>query len=175
VNLDLEDFVRVLASRLADPGVGLVLDYTASPPRDSLLTYYRHTMGSDPLVRLGEQDISVHVDLRTLVRMAFAAGLRAGAVTQSGLLLNLGFQDVLPRLPGPTDRAALLGLVDAEGLGGQIAAVFLMRGLPAYRPVGAVGGGTWPAPDDVPGLPPDAAEADFLDQWREAFPAPDQP
>ena len=40
------------------------MDYAASPPRDSLLTYYRHTMGSNPLIRLGQQDISAHVDLR---------------------------------------------------------------------------------------------------------------
>ena len=79
-------------------------------------------MGSDPLVRLGQQDISAHVDLRTLVRLAIAAGLRAGATAQRGLLLNLGFQQVLAQLPGPTDRQALAGLVDPDGLGGQIAA-----------------------------------------------------
>ena len=172
VCLDLGDWVKGLAARMAERSVGLVLDYTASPPRDSLLTYYRHTMGSDPLVRLGEQDISAHVDLRTLVRLAIAEGLRAGATAQRGLLFNLGFQQVVEALPSPTNRAALDGLVDAHGLGGQIAAVFLLRGLPEYRPVGAVGGVDWPplAETDVPSLPPDATEQDFLSQWREAFP-----
>ena len=113
------------------------MDYAASPPRDSLLTYYRHTMGSDPLVRLGQQDISVHVDLRTLVRLAIAQGLRAGATGQRGLLFNLGFQQVQARCRARPIARALAGLVDPNGLGGQIAAVFLVRGLPEYQPVAA--------------------------------------
>jgi hypothetical protein len=110
----------------------------------------------------------VHVDLRTLVRLAIAEDLRTGATGQRGLLLNLGFQQVLDRLRGSTDRDALGHLVDPNGPGGQIAAVFLIRGLPAYKPAGAVGR-DWPEPDTVPSLPPDPDEADFLSQWREAF------
>src|SRR5579859_838145 len=166
----LGEWVKRIARRLDERSVALIMDYAASPPRDSLLTYYRHTMGSDPLIRLGRQDISVHVDLRTLVRLAIGEGLRAGATAQRGLLLNLGFQHVLSRLNGSTDRQALAGLVDAEGLGGQIAAVFLVRGLPAYKPVGAVGRADWPEPEGVPSLPADRDEAEFLSQWREAFP-----
>jgi SAM-dependent MidA family methyltransferase len=168
VCLELGEWLDTIARRL-QRGVGLVIDYTASPPRDSLLTYYRHTLGSDPLVRLGEQDISARVDLRTLVRLAFAPGLRAGAVAQRGLLYNLGFPQVQARLTGMTDRQALAHLVDADGAGGQIVAVFLLRDLPAdYKPAGAVGR-DWPAPRAVPSLPPDQAEADFLSQWQEAF------
>ncbi len=170
VCLDLADFVADLAQRLAEPGVALALDYAASPPRDSLLTYYRHTVGSDPLIRLGQQDISAHVDLRTLVRLAIGQSLRAGATAQRGLLLNLGLQQVIAQLTGPTDRQALAQLGDPNGLGGQIAAVFLLRGLPEYKPVGAVGRPDWPEPEWVPSLPPDQDEADFLSQWREAFP-----
>jgi SAM-dependent MidA family methyltransferase len=173
VCLELADFVTDLGRRLGERGVALVMDYAASPPRDSLLTYYRHTMGSDPLVRLGQQDISAHVDLRTLVRLAIGQGLRAGATAQRGLLLNLGFEQVRARLAGPTDRQALAHLADPNGLGGQIAAVFLLRGLPGYAPVGAVGGHDWPEPTNVPSLPPDTDEADFLSQWREAFPGGD--
>ena len=172
VCLELPVFVDSIARRL-QRGMALVIDYTASPPRDSLLTYYRHTLGSDPLIRLGEQDISAHVDLRTLVRLAIKAGLRAGATAQRGLLLNLGFQEVQAQLTGMTDRQALAHLVDADGAGGQIAAVFLLRGMPPdYKPAGAVGR-DWPLPIGVPSLPPDAAESDFLSQWHEAFPNDD--
>jgi SAM-dependent MidA family methyltransferase len=170
VCLELNEWVPALAKRL-ERGVALVIDYAASPPRDSLLTYYRHSMGSDPLVRLGQQDISAHVDLRTLMRLAVAEGLRAGAIAQRGLLLNLGFGQVYGKLGGQTDREALAHLIDPKGAGGQITAVFLVRGMDAdNKPAGAVGR-EWPEPDKVPSLPPDPDEADFLDQWREAFPA----
>ena len=127
-------------------------------------------MGSDPLIRLGQQDISVHVDLRTLVRLAIGQGLRAGATAQRGLLLNLGLEQVIAQLHGPTDRKALAQLVDPNGLGGQIAAVFLLRALPEYVPVGAKGRADWPEPVGLLSLPPDQDESDFLGQWREAFP-----
>jgi SAM-dependent MidA family methyltransferase len=168
VCLDLETWLRGFVSSL-NKGMALVVDYTASPPRDSLLTYHRHTLGSDPLVRLGQQDISARVDLRTLVRLGIALGLRAGAVAQRGLLYNLGFAQVQARLTGTTDRQALAHLVDADAAGGQIVAVFLLRGMPAeYRPAGAVGR-DWPEPSAVPSLPPDQDESDFLSQWQEAF------
>jgi SAM-dependent MidA family methyltransferase len=166
--LDLEDWVKSISQRL-ERGMALVIDYTASPPRDSLLTYYRHTLGSDPFVRLGEQDISARVDLRTLVRLGIAEGLKAGAVAQRGLLYNLGFPQVQARLTGMTDREALGHLVDMNAAGGQIVAVFLLRGMPeGYRPAGAVGR-EWPEPGAVPSLPPSPDEADFLSQWQEAF------
>jgi SAM-dependent MidA family methyltransferase len=174
VCLGLEEWLRGLIIRMDERSAGLILDYAASPPRDSLLTYYRHTMGSDALIRLGEQDISVHVDLRTLVRLAIAQGLRAGATAQRGLLLNLGFQQVYHALPSMTDRQALGQLADPDGLGGKIAVLFLIRGVPEYKPVGAIGRSDWPAPVDVPSLPPDPDENAFFEQWREAFPATDQ-
>ncbi len=170
--LDLDAWVRRISQRL-ERGMALVIDYTASPPRDSLLTYYRHTLGSDPFVRLGEQDISARVDLRTLVRLGIAQGLKAGAVAQRGLLYNLGFPQVQTRLTGMTDREALGHLVDMNAAGGQIVGVFLLRGMPeGYSPAGAVGR-EWSEPAAVPSLPPDRDEADFLSQWQEAFGPPD--
>jgi SAM-dependent MidA family methyltransferase len=169
VCLELGAWVQALAKRL-QPGLAMVIDYAASPPRDSLLTYYRHTLGSDPLIRLGEQDISAHVDLRTLVRLAIGEGLRAGATAQRGLLFNLGFAQVQSALTSMTDRQALAHLVDPNAAGGEIACVFLLRGMPPeYKPVGAVGGREWPEPRDLPSLPPSSEEADFLIQWQEAF------
>ena len=101
---------------------------------------------------------------------AAARGLRAGATAQRGLLFNLGFGQVQSRLTGMTDRQALAHLVDADGAGGQIAAVFLLRDMPQdYRPAGAVGR-DWPEPEGVPSLPPNQEESEFLSQWHEAFP-----
>jgi SAM-dependent MidA family methyltransferase len=167
VCLELPGWVTGLARRLVR-GVALVIDYAASPPRDSLLTYYRHALGSDPLIRLGEQDISAHVDLRTLVRLAVSEKLKVGATAQRALLFNLGFGQLHARLTHPTDRRALSQLVDPDGAGGQIAVVFALRGLPEYKPAGAVGR-EWPEPAGAPCLPPDQDDREFLSQWQEAF------
>ena len=176
VNVGLVDWVQWLAERL-ERGLALVLDYGYPAeelfrrPQGSLLTYYRHSLGTDPLVRLGQQDISAHVDFTTLASAAHAAGLRVlGVTSQRALLRNLGLDQLQARMRSPTDRQALASLVDARGLG-RIGALFLGRGLPDdYVPAGLAGGQPWPEPAALPVLPEEVADADFLDQWREAFP-----
>jgi SAM-dependent MidA family methyltransferase len=174
VNLRLDDWVRDTAARLADQALLLVLDYgypaeaLFSRPQGTLLTYYRHTMGSDPLVRLGRQDISVHVDFTSLATAAHRAGLDVlGVTSQRTLLRNLGIEPLLHRLRSPEDRQAVELLLDPGGLG-RIGALFLARGLAGhgYQPVGLVGGRAWPPVDHVPTL---AHEESFMQLWREAF------
>jgi len=129
VNLELEPWVRHLASHL-ELGMALILDYGYpaeafyARPQGTLLTYYRHTMGSDPLVRLGEQDISVNVDFTTLATAAHRAGLQViGVTSQRAFLKKLGIGERAP------------ALVDPDGLG-RIGVLFLGRGLAGYDPVG---------------------------------------
>jgi len=175
INLQLDGWTRAAAGRLASRGMLLVLDYGYPAEQlfgrgqGTLLTYYRHTLGSDPLVRLGEQDISAHVDFTTLATAAHAAGLDVlGVTSQRSLLHNLGYAAAARQLRAPADRQAAAPLVDPEGLG-RIGALFLARGLPGYHPVGLVGR-NWPAEERVPTLDPRLSTVDdFLDQWREAF------
>jgi SAM-dependent MidA family methyltransferase len=172
VNLRLDQWVQQLARRMADRSMALILDYgyTAealfSRAQGTLLTYYRHTLGSDPLQRLGEQDISVHVDFTTLATAAHQAGLRViGIASQATFLHNLGFFELL-RQGGSGERHALHQLVAQDGLG-RIGVLLLGRGLDAYAPVGLSGQShrmsdtrlSQPLEDD-----------DFMRQWREAVP-----
>ncbi len=136
VNLQLDDWVRQLEDRMAEGSLALILDYgypaekLFSRQQGTLLTYYRHTLGSDPLQRLGEQDISVHVDFTTLATAAQRVGLQViGVTSQATLLRNLG----LFELQG--DRRAMWPLADPNGLG-RIGALFLGRGLDGYVPLG---------------------------------------
>jgi SAM-dependent MidA family methyltransferase len=174
VNPGLATWAREIAGCL-QRGLVLVLDYgyTAEDlyarPQGTLLTYYRHTVGSDPLVRVGRQDISTHVDFNTLATAAHRAGLAVlGLTTQHALLRNLGFHQFFARLPDPANRRALSQLVDPEGVG-RVKALFLGKGLGRYAPAGLTGKRDWPEPTFVPSLPPEPAPDDFLDQWREAF------
>ena len=136
VNLDLPAWVSRLAQHMSEPSLAVILDYgypaeaLFSRQQGTLLTYYRHTLGSDPLQRLGEQDISVHVDFTTLATAAHQAGLQViGVTSQATLLRNLGVLE----LHG--DRRAIWPLVDPNGLG-RIGVLFLGRGLESYTPLG---------------------------------------
>jgi SAM-dependent MidA family methyltransferase len=176
VNVDVSEWVGSIAQRI-ERGMALVLDYgypaeaLFSRPQGTLLTYWRHTLGSDPLVRLGMQDISIHVDFSSVATAAQASGFRvAGVTSQRALLRNLGIDAIDDAARGPTDRHAIARLTDPNGLG-RIGALFLTRGLDEYAPVGLTGGREWPAPMNVPSLPSDSEDAEFLDQWREAFSA----
>jgi len=129
VNLDLAPWVQQLSARL-QRGMALILDYgyTAEAfyarPHGTLLTYYRHTLGSDPLVRLGQQDISVNVDFTTLATLADRAGFHViGITSQRAFLRKLGI--------GTRGQK----LVDPNGLG-RIGVLFLGRGLADYTPAG---------------------------------------
>src|SRR5262249_59919705 len=100
VNLGITPWVDQAIASLRR-GLALVLDYGApaevlfARPPGSLLTYYRHTLGSDPLVRLGEQDISAQVDFSTLATAMHRAGLAVlGLIDQRRLLTNLGLAQV---------------------------------------------------------------------------------
>jgi SAM-dependent MidA family methyltransferase len=176
VNVDLPNWGARLAGLLGQ-GLLLVLDYGAPAdelfgrPQGTLLTYYRHTLGSDPLVRLGRQDISAQVDFSTLARAAQAAGLRVlGLTTQARLLLNLGLPQLRARLPKESDQRPLLQLVDPRGLG-RVRALFAAGGLPGWLPAGLAGSRPWPGSARPPALDarPSEADAAFLEQWREAF------
>jgi SAM-dependent MidA family methyltransferase len=174
INTDLDRWFGTMSNRL-ERGLALVLDYgyTAEAllarPQGTLLTYWRHTLGSDPLVRLGQQDISAHVDFSSAAMAAQRTGLQvAGVTSPRALLRNLGLETLLPQLRDPADRRAVAQLMDANGLG-RIGALLLTRGLDDYAPAG-LHQRDWPPPTQVPTLPPGAGDRDFFDQWREAFP-----
>ncbi len=176
VNPGLAGWVAEVGRRLGRGSLALVIDYgylaDDLPNRTfgTLLTYYRHSLGSDPLIRVGRQDISVHVDFSTLATSAHRAGLQVlGLTTQRTLLNNLGLPQYAARLREPGNARAVAQLTDLNGLG-RLKALFLGRGLPAeWVPSGLRGGRSWPEPGWVPTMPPDPDLDDFLDQWREAF------
>lgn len=156
-------------------GLALLVDYGAPAadlfrkPSGTLLTYFRHTMGSDPLIRVGQQDISAHVDFSTVATAAHRAGRRVlGLAPQSRALRALGLAEVGARLPGPTNQRALGELVDPRGLG-AVQVLFLTHGLGDWLPKGLAGGLVPPLPGNPPALPEEPAPEAFMELWREAF------
>jgi SAM-dependent MidA family methyltransferase len=98
-------------------------------PRRSLGTlqcHYRHTIAPDPLVRIGEQDISAHVDFTAVDEAMAASGFKAIAnVSQAELLEHSGIDRYLERLivaglpqqDVQPNQYALRALIEPEGLG----------------------------------------------------------
>ena len=138
VCLALEDWVAS-ATRPLERGLLLVIDYGAEardlyrPTRGSTLrAYHRHRVHGDPLVAIGRQDLTAHVDLTALDRAARAAGLTPGtATTQARYLAELGLGELLVGLQRDAAgdpaasleaylaaKAAVVRLLDPRATGG---------------------------------------------------------
>ena len=134
VNLGLRAWVESAFGAI-DSGYLLLIDYgheasdyyDESRRRGTLRCYTGHTLGMNPYINVGRQDISVHVELTSLRAEAAAAGfVEAGATSQAGLLRGLGIDEYRRDIAGRADmspavRAANLrqidSLADPDGMG----------------------------------------------------------
>ena len=94
---------------------------------DTVQGYYRHTGGASPYDRVGEQDLTAHVDFTHVVEEGRRAGLRALSLqSQARFLRDMGLDGLLERVrrePMPESRRmanlmAIRELVKPQGLGG---------------------------------------------------------
>ena len=105
----------------------------------TLRTYAGHVAGDDPFVRVGEQDLTAHVDFSALIAAGEAEGLRlAGLTSQGELLERLGLGQVLLDAQDTPDmtaadylalRAGIFRLIDPGGMG-RFSALAMARGAP---------------------------------------------
>ena len=112
VHLAARGLVRSLADRL-ERGVALFIDY-GFPHREyyhpdrrqgTLMCHYRHQAHGDPLVLIGLQDITAHVDFSAIADAACEGGLDLlGYTSQAQFLINCGILDLLQALD-PADVA----------------------------------------------------------------------
>lgn len=129
-------------ARTLERGVVLVVDYghgaheLYGPRRmaGTLLTYRDHAVGDDPFRAVGRQDITAHVDLDDLRRVASAEGLALRIDTTLGrFLAELGLGELLSELgrdPSTAPqayadaRAAVVRMLDPRHLGGHRVLLF---------------------------------------------------
>jgi SAM-dependent MidA family methyltransferase len=99
-----------------------------NPDRGSTLrAYHRHRVHADPLVGIGRQDLTAHVDLTAVERAATAAGLTAiGRTSQARFLAALETGELLVGLQGDPAttlesyleaRSALVRMLDPRATG----------------------------------------------------------
>jgi SAM-dependent MidA family methyltransferase len=149
--LVLDDWIAGATKPLAH-GELLLIDYgypaaeLYRPERGSTLrAYHRHRVHANPLVAIGRQDLTAHVDLTAVERAAAAAGLEPiGRTRQADFLAALDAGALLVALQSDpaTDlaayldaRSSLVRMLDPRVTGG-FAVLAFGRGIPADRPLG---------------------------------------
>jgi len=63
------------------------------------MCYWRHQLSEDPYIRIGEQDITAHVNFSDLMRAGQSASLELSSLSsQMDFLIGLGILDEIERL-----------------------------------------------------------------------------
>lgn len=103
VGLEAVEWITGAARKLAARGFVITMDY-GLPARElyaperpgTLLCHHRHTINDEPYERVGEQDITSHVDFTSIRDAGLEAGLlTVGFTTQLHFLLGLGVLEEL--------------------------------------------------------------------------------
>lgn len=150
------DWVASLGRLFGDDGTGgaILVDYghqaaqlyDASRHRGSLLCYRRHQLSDDPYTRVGEQDMTAHLDFTSIAQGARRAGFDVAPIaTQLRFLVALGIAQLLADMAsapdagvtGARERLALHGLMAPEGMGEIFKVMLLARGAAAADLTGA--------------------------------------
>ena len=126
INLDALKWMRDVA-RCLTRGVVITIDYGHTsqdlygPDRSqgTLLCYYHQTASEDPYSRVGEQDMTAHVDFTSLATVGEEAGLSpTGFTNQMSFLMSLGIEQMLETLqPESPEFYAAIQLLRPEGMG----------------------------------------------------------
>jgi SAM-dependent MidA family methyltransferase len=111
-NLFIEDWMRHCYAML-DAGALIILDYGFPrheyyhPERQqgTLMCHYQHRAHPDPLIHIGEQDITAHVDFTQVAEAGFDAGFHvAGYTNQAAFLVANGLLSVLSNIDNERER-----------------------------------------------------------------------
>jgi len=137
-----EAFVRTLAERL-ERGAVLLLDYGFPeaeyyhPQRHmgTVMCHQAHQSDPDPLVRVGQKDITAHVNFTALALAAQDAGMEVlGYTNQAHFLINCGLIDLMQAASLPVRSAAQRLILEHEM--GELFKVIALGAGPVWQPLG---------------------------------------
>ena len=138
VNLQAMDWMEKVARRM-DRGFVLTIDYghTAQdlygPERKdgTFLCYFQQQTNEDPFIRVGEQDMTAHVDFSSLASVGEKQGLHVtGFTNQMSFLMGLGVEEMIGELEpeSPGFRAAV-HLLKPDGMGSTFKVLVQHKGI----------------------------------------------
>ncbi len=126
INLAAVDWMRAVGRRLTS-GFVITFDYGHTAydlyahhrRRGTLLAYHRHVPSEEFYQRIGQQDLTAHVDFTTLALVGHEEGLAVtGFTNQMNFLLGLGIGDEMERLdPASEVFRSLRRLIQPGGMG----------------------------------------------------------
>lgn len=140
INLEAMHWIRSIASIIhqgfvitIDYGYPAHLYYSPSKNNGTFLCYYNHSTNEEPLERIGEQDITAHVDFTSLALEGNELGLDLLAYTDLSSFLILHGKDILEKeiekiqvlnnINAFKTSSAIKNLIHPEGMGGTFKAL----------------------------------------------------
>lgn len=119
INLEARRWIRRIADSL-DRGYHLAIDYGYlrdefyAQPNGTLMCYWRHQAVENPYVRIGEQDMTAHINFSDLMdEQTFETSLFK---TQKDYLIDLGILDEMQKLATAGDAGSLQRLLRLKKL-----------------------------------------------------------
>jgi SAM-dependent MidA family methyltransferase len=144
VNLQAHRWLAQMANYLKR-GYLMIIDYGATsrelyaPHRfnGTLRCFHKHRLVEDPLINIGSQDITAHVNFSALIAWGEQLGLpKTELTTQPQFLLNQGILDILHQQPDYTPSpeftkitSAIIQLVLPGGMGDIFKVLVLRKGV----------------------------------------------
>jgi len=140
VNLRLGYWADSISATL-ERGYVITIDYGYDRPElykpervdGSLRCYYQHTLGQNPLRRIGRQDITAHVDFTAVDHVLMVMGFgRIGKPSQQEFLSKVGIDGFLGDIAGRVGRGEISRSESQEDLAG-IGSLINPEGLGRFR------------------------------------------
>ncbi len=111
-------------------------DYYSPERRDgTFLCYVNHTISTNPYVRVGEQDMTAHVNFSTLATAGRVHGLMpVGLTTMTNWLMGLGVEELVAGKDEQSEEVkALMQLLRPQGMGKTFKVLVQRKGLEVDR------------------------------------------
>jgi SAM-dependent MidA family methyltransferase len=138
VNIQAMDWMEQVARRM-DRGFVLTIDYghTAQdlygPERKdgTFLCYFQQQTNEDPFIRVGEQDMTAHVDFSSLAAVGEKQGLHVtGFTNQMSFLMGLGVEEMIRELEQESQELrAAIHLLKPNGMGSTFKVLVQHKGI----------------------------------------------
>ncbi len=144
INLNAVRWMERVAGAV-DRGVVITIDYghtsrdyfAPERQRGTLMGYHRHTVSTNPYARVGEQDLTAHVNFSSLARAGERAGLTAMGLTNlTHFLMSLGIDEMIEDGGGESAMAGPAAqLLRHPGMGSTFKILVQRKGddVPAVR------------------------------------------